>query len=58
MSNGISMQGNVFINVDARVSDLLNDSSVAFLSFKSENGSTRLLNKFEILRLIPFGHKR
>jgi hypothetical protein len=58
MSDGISMQGNVFINIDARVSDLLNDSSLTFLPFESEDGSTHLLNKFEILRLTPLGHKR
>jgi len=38
MSRGISMQGNAFINIDARVSDLLNDSSVAFLPSESEDG--------------------
>ncbi len=58
MSDGISMQGNVFTNIDARVSDLLNDSSLTFLPFESEDGSTHLLNKYEILRLTPLGHKR
>ncbi|MDA0229952.1 MAG: hypothetical protein O3B21_07165 [Proteobacteria bacterium] len=58
MSDGISMQGNVFINIDVRVSDLLNDSSVTFMPFESEDGSTHLLNKFEILRLTPLSHKR
>ena len=56
MSNGDTMQGHVFINIDARVLDLLNDSST-FIPFEAEDGGFHLLNKFEILRLTPLGHK-
>jgi hypothetical protein len=58
MSDGITMQGNVFINIDARVLDLMNESSATFLPFESEDGNIHLLNKFEILRLTPLSHKR
>ncbi len=52
------MQGSVFINIDARVLDLMNDSAATFLPFESEDGSIHLLNKFEILRLTPISGKR
>ncbi|MFP6688790.1 MAG: hypothetical protein VCD31_05615 [Alphaproteobacteria bacterium] len=58
MSDGITMQGSVFINIDARVLDLMNDSAATFLTFESEDGSIHLLNKFEILRLTPISGKR
>ncbi|PPR21550.1 MAG: hypothetical protein CFH39_01729 [Alphaproteobacteria bacterium MarineAlpha10_Bin2] len=58
MSDGITMQGSVFINIDARVLDLMNDSAATFLPFESEDGSIHLLNKFEILRLTPISGKR
>ena len=55
MSDCVSMQGNVLINIDARVSEFLNASSEAFLPFEPEDGSTHLLNKFNISRLMPLG---
>ena len=58
MSDGITMQGNVFINIDSRVLDLMNNVATTFLPFESEDGSVHLLNKFEILRLTPLSHKR
>ena len=58
MSDGITMHGNVYINIDARVLDLMNDSATTFLPFESEDGGIHLLNKFEILRLTPIGSKR
>lgn len=57
MSDGVTMKGNVFINIDSRVLDLMNDTS-AFLPFEAEDGSIHLVNKFEILRLTPISHKR
>jgi len=35
MSDGITMQGSVFINIDTRVLDLMNDSAATFLPFES-----------------------
>ncbi len=58
MSDGVTMQGNVFINIDSRVLDLMNSTATTFLPFESEDGSIHLLNKFEIMRLTPLGHKR
>ncbi|MDP7342196.1 MAG: hypothetical protein QF767_02245 [Alphaproteobacteria bacterium] len=58
MSDGITMQGNVFINIDSRVLDLMNSATTTFLPFESEDGAIHLLNKFEILRLTPLSHKR
>ena len=52
------MQGNVFISIDGRVLDLMNNSAATFLPFEAEDGSVHLLNKFEILRLMPLGSKR
>ncbi len=57
MTDGVTMKGNVFINIDSRVLDLINDSPT-FVPFEAEDGSIHLLNKFEILRLTPTGHKR
>ena len=57
MSDGISIQG-ILINIDARVSGLLNGSAMRFLPLESEDGSTHLLNRFETLRLTPLSHKR
>ena len=58
MSDGITMQGSVFINIDARVLDLMNDSTATFFPFESEDGSIHLIDKFEILRLTPISGKR
>ncbi len=58
MSDGITMQGNVFINIDSRALDLMKRATTPFLPFKSEDGAIHLLNKFEILRLTPLSHKR
>ncbi|MDP6476233.1 MAG: hypothetical protein QF666_10090 [Alphaproteobacteria bacterium] len=58
MSDGITMQGNVFINIDSRVLDLMNSATTTFLPFESDDGAIHLLNKFEILRLTPLSHKR
>ncbi len=52
------MQGNVFINIDSRVLDLMNSATTTFLPFESDDGAIHLLNKFEILRLTPLSHKR
>jgi hypothetical protein len=57
MADGVTMKGNIFINIDARVLDLMNDSTT-FIPFEAEDGSIHLVNKFEILRLTPIGHKR
>ncbi|MBT3628205.1 MAG: hypothetical protein HN527_08915 [Rhodospirillaceae bacterium] len=57
MTDGVTMKGNVFINIDSRVLDLVNDSAT-FVPFEAEDGSIHLLNKFEILRLTPTSHKR
>ena len=57
MTDGVTMKGNVFINIDSRVLDLVNDSAT-FVPFEAEDGSIHLLNKFEILRLTPPSHKR
>ena len=57
MSDGVSMKGNVFINIDSRVLDLMNDTPT-FVPFEAEDGGVHLLNKFEILRLTPLGSKR
>ena len=58
MSDGVTMQGNVFISIDGRVLDLMNNSAATFLPFEAEDGGVHLLNKFEILRLTPLGSKR
>ncbi|MBR46513.1 MAG: hypothetical protein CMM31_08560 [Rhodospirillaceae bacterium] len=58
MSDGVTMQGNVFINIDSRVLDLLNNGTTTFLPFEAEDGSIHLVNKFEILRMTPLSHKR
>jgi hypothetical protein len=57
MSDGITMKGSVFINIDSRVLDLVNDTPT-FIPFEAEDGSIHLINKFEILRLTPTSHKR
>lgn len=57
MTDGVTMKGNVFINIDSRVLDLMNDSAT-FVPFEADDGSIHLLNKFEILRLTPTSHKR
>ena len=57
MTDGVTMKGNVFINIDSRVLDLVNDSAT-FVPFEAEDGRIHLLNKFEILRLTPTSHKR
>ena len=57
MTDGVSMNGDVFINSDSRVLDLLNHNST-FIPIEAEDGSIHLVNKFEILRLTPTGHKR
>ena len=54
MSDGVTVQGNVFISIDGRVLGLMNNSAATF----PEDGSVHLLNKFEILRLMPLGSKR
>jgi hypothetical protein len=58
MSDGITLEGNVFINIDSRVLDLMNDSKMSYIPFEADDGSIHLLNKFEILRLTPLSHKR
>lgn len=57
MSDGITMKGSVFINIDSRVLDLVNDTPT-FIPFEAEDGSIHLINKSEILRLTPTSHKR
>jgi hypothetical protein len=57
MSDGITMMGSIFINIDSRVLDLVNDTPT-FIPFEAEDGSIHLINKFEILRLTPTSHKR
>jgi len=57
MSDGITMKGSIFINIDSRVLDLVNDTPT-FIPFEAEDGSIHLINKFEILRLTPTSHKR
>ena len=57
MSDGITMKGSVFINIDSRVLDLVNDTPT-FIPFEAEDGSIHLINKFETLRLTPTSYKR
>jgi len=54
MSGGILMQGNTFINIDARVSDLLNNSSVTFLPSESEGGVISNRSFRDPSRPVPF----
>jgi hypothetical protein len=57
MSDGITMMGSIFINIDSRVLDLVHDTPI-FIPFEAEDGSIHLINKFEILCLTPTSHKR
>ena len=57
MSDGITMKGRIFINIDSRVLDLVNDTPT-FIPFEAEDGSIHLINKFEILCLTPTSYKR
>ncbi len=56
MRDGMAMNGNLFVQADQRLSDLLNAPEI-FTPFMREDGYVVLLNKLEILRVLPLGQR-
>lgn len=55
-SDGSVVEGKLFIEFGTRVLDLLNDAHT-FMPILAEDGSIQLLNKFEVVRVIPHEQK-
>lgn len=56
MSDGALYKGHLFVDMETRVLDLLNGPST-FMPFHSDDGAVHLLNKFEILQVVPRDQK-
>ena len=56
MSDGNVYKGHLFVDMETRVLDLMNGPAT-FIPFHSEEGAVHLLNKFEILQVVPRDQK-
>jgi hypothetical protein len=57
LSDGSALEGQLFIESGSRVLDLLNGEHT-FIPILAEDGSIQLLNKFEVVRVIPHEQKQ
>lgn len=53
LSDGVTLNGHVFVEATARIQDLLNDPT-PFMPFVDEADTMHILNKTAIVRVLPF----
>lgn len=53
LSDGVTLNGYVFVEATARIQDLLNDP-MPFMPFMDETDTVHILNKTAIVRVLPF----
>ncbi|WP_295799321.1 hypothetical protein [uncultured Microbulbifer sp.] len=53
MSDGIVLNGYVFVEATSRIQDLLNDGN-PFMPFVDDTETVHLLNKTAIVRVVPY----